>query len=46
MTMYQVILNSKLGRMWKKAVGVAGVPAKIRTHDIHKLKKVKKGEGK
>ena len=31
---YPVILNSELERMWKEAVSVAGVPAKIRTHDI------------
>jgi hypothetical protein len=31
---YHMILNSELGRMWKEAVSVAGVPAKIRTHDI------------
>jgi hypothetical protein len=34
MLIYQVILNSELGRIWKEAVSVAGVPAKIRTHDI------------
>jgi len=31
---HQVILNSELGRMWKEAVSVAGVPAKIRNHYI------------
>jgi len=31
---YQVILNSELGRIWKEAVSVAGVPVKIQTHDI------------